>query len=71
MQHPARPGLTQTLEDPSVTDPAERFRLFGQEDHVRIYVEHDFQARIREAGFIADVIRTRSRRDIHVCTKPS
>lgn len=39
-----------TFEDPSVTDPHERFRLFGQSDHVRRYGP-DYVERLREAGF--------------------
>jgi SAM-dependent methyltransferase len=39
-----------TVEDPSVTDPAERKRLFGQADHVRRYGP-DYVERLREAGF--------------------
>jgi SAM-dependent methyltransferase len=38
-------------EDPSVTDPAERWRRFGQGDHVRLYSKSGFLARVREAGF--------------------
>jgi SAM-dependent methyltransferase len=41
-----------TFEDPSITDPAERERVFGQNDHVRIY-GLDFVERLREAGFVA------------------
>ena len=37
-------------EDPSITEPAERLRVFGQEDHVRIYGP-DYVDRLREAGF--------------------
>lgn len=40
----------KTLEDPSVTDPGERLRLFGQADHVRRYGP-DYVDRLREAGF--------------------
>lgn len=40
----------RTFEDPSVTDPKERLRLFGQEDHVRCYGP-DYIDRLREAGF--------------------
>lgn len=43
-----------TLEDPSVTDPAERLRLYKQEDHVRIY-GRDFPDRLVEAGFSVQV----------------
>lgn len=39
-----------TDEDPSVTDPAERTRRFGQHDHVRIYGD-DLEGRLRGAGF--------------------
>jgi SAM-dependent methyltransferase len=44
-----------TIEDPSITDSAERLRLFGQEDHVRSYGP-DFKVRIEEAGFKVKVI---------------
>jgi len=40
----------RTFEDPSVVDPAERLKLFGQEDHVRRYGP-DYIDRLREAGF--------------------
>ncbi len=39
-----------TFEDPSVTDPRERERLFGQHDHVRCY-GLDYADRLRSAGF--------------------
>lgn len=39
-----------TQEDLSITDPAERSRLYGQDDHVRQY-GRDFLERLREAGF--------------------
>lgn len=40
----------ETFEDPSVVDPAERLRLFGQEDHVRRYGP-DYVNRLQESGF--------------------
>lgn len=40
----------RTIEDPSVTDPEERARLFGQHDHVRRYGP-DYVDRLRESGF--------------------
>jgi SAM-dependent methyltransferase len=40
----------RTVEDPSVTDPGERKRLFGQEDHVRRYGP-DYRDRLSAAGF--------------------
>ena len=38
-------------EDPSVTDPAERWRRFGQGDHVRQYSKKGFLSRVQHAGF--------------------
>lgn len=40
----------ETFEDPSITDPAERERLFGRYDHVRRYGP-DYANRLSEAGF--------------------
>ena len=39
-----------TFEDNTITDPAERTRLFGQYDHRRVY-GRDYDDRLREAGF--------------------
>jgi SAM-dependent methyltransferase len=39
-----------TDEDPTVTDPQERIRRFGQFDHVRLY-GRDYTDRLRGAGF--------------------
>jgi SAM-dependent methyltransferase len=47
--------LELTIEDPSVTDPRERLRRFGQEDHVRRY-GLDYLDRLRAAGFSTDAI---------------
>jgi SAM-dependent methyltransferase len=44
----------ETIDDPSITDPQERERLFGQEDHVRLY-GRDFPDRLRDAGFAVQV----------------
>lgn len=43
-------GRAATFEDDTVTDPAERTRIFGQYDHRRIY-GRDYDDRLREAGF--------------------
>jgi len=73
----------KTFEDASVTDPAERLRLFGQEDHVRRYGP-DYMDRLRESGFkvektsVADLVSpedavrmglTAASGDIFHCTK--
>jgi len=47
-----------TFEDPSITDPQERLRVFGQEDHVRRY-GRDYPDRLREAGFEVEEIEAR------------
>lgn len=44
-----------TFEDPSITDPFERERLFGQKDHVRAY-GRDYQMRLEQSGFRVKVI---------------
>jgi SAM-dependent methyltransferase len=45
----------ETFEDPSVTDPKERERLFGQNDHVRKYGP-DAIERVKDAGFKVETI---------------
>jgi ubiquinone/menaquinone biosynthesis C-methylase UbiE len=44
----------RTFQDPSITDPSDRLRLFGQEGHVRRYGP-DFVERLKEAGFTVKV----------------
>jgi SAM-dependent methyltransferase len=39
-------------EDPSVTDVAERWRRFGQDDHLRLYSKQGFLRRVEETGFV-------------------
>jgi SAM-dependent methyltransferase len=47
---PRSPGRSETYEDPSIIDPDERTRLFGQHDHLRVYGS-DFDAKLRAAGW--------------------
>jgi SAM-dependent methyltransferase len=56
LQVPLGKRLSQTIEDPSITDPTERERRFGQFDHVRIYEERDYLRRLRAAGFEVETI---------------
>jgi SAM-dependent methyltransferase len=49
IQVPPSP-FEETLEDPSITDPRERERLFGQFDHVRL-CGADYAQRLEEPGF--------------------
>ncbi|MDX2305093.1 MAG: class I SAM-dependent methyltransferase [Microscillaceae bacterium] len=43
-------GLKVTYEDKAITEAAERFKAFGQEDHVRMYGE-DYGKRLLLGGF--------------------
>lgn len=52
---PQQDHLEKTWDDPSVTDPRERERIFGQEDHVRIF-GNDMPDLLRSAGFEVRVI---------------
>jgi len=47
----------RTYEDPTIVDPQERKEKFGQGDHVRRYGP-DFHQRIKEPGFIVEMIQT-------------
>ena len=48
----------ETFEDPSITDPGERLRLFGQVDHVR-RCGNDYVQRIKDAGFRVETVRAK------------
>ena len=50
IQSPLTENLEVTFEDPSITDFAERERIFGQNDHVRNYGK-DYGRRLEKAGF--------------------
>ena len=50
IQSPVNYDQPETFEDPSVTDPAERLRLFSQDDHVRVYGP-DLRKRLEETDF--------------------
>lgn len=42
--------LETTDEDPALTDINERWRRFGQDDHIRMYARDDFVARLERNG---------------------
>jgi SAM-dependent methyltransferase len=52
---PQKDGLRETFEDETVVDPAERERVFGQWDHLRIYGD-DFPGLLESAGFGVAVV---------------
>ncbi len=49
MQHPVDYNRPHTFEDPTVTNERDRERLFGQEDHARVY-GRDIDERLAAAG---------------------
>lgn len=51
LQVPVDTSRETTLEDPNVTSPEERERVYGQYDHVRVYGK-DYPVRLKQAGFM-------------------
>jgi SAM-dependent methyltransferase len=51
LQVPIAMALGDTLEDPTAVTEAERIRLFGQRDHVRLYAAGDYMRRLEAVGF--------------------
>jgi SAM-dependent methyltransferase len=45
-------GLEKIAEDPFETDESERWRRFGQDDHVRLYSKNGFIDRAKKVGFL-------------------
>lgn len=43
--------ITETDEDPALDSTEERWRRFGQDDHVRMYARDDFVRRLERNGF--------------------
>jgi SAM-dependent methyltransferase len=57
LQVPYSPVLKETREDITVTEDADRLRLYGQKDHVRLYGT-DYAERLRAVGFTVAVCET-------------
>jgi predicted SAM-dependent methyltransferase len=53
---PLHVALTETYENPAITSDAERWKHFGQNDHLRVYAKPDFFAKVKEAGFALDAL---------------
>lgn len=49
---PIELNRTETDEDPFCTDEGERWRRFGQYNHVRAYSKQEYISRIEECGFV-------------------
>lgn len=54
LQAPISKCLEKTFEDFTVVTPAERERIFGQKDHVRIYGT-DYKDRLESVGFVVKI----------------
>jgi SAM-dependent methyltransferase len=50
LQVPTDKSRNETFEDPSITDPRERRRIFGQYDHVRIFGKN-YPSELEKTGF--------------------
>ncbi len=84
IQVPMDRNRAETFEDWSVTAEADRERVFGQRDHVRIY-GNDYYDRLKEAGFrvepdtfvqrlapeVVERLRLPKREIICLCRKPA
>jgi len=83
LQVPLSLSLNKTYEDPKVTTPEEREKVFGQKDHVRIYAK-DYKDRLEKIGFIVDInsyvneldeftihkYQLLKEENIYICSKP-
>jgi ubiquinone/menaquinone biosynthesis C-methylase UbiE len=45
-------SIEEVDEDPAIVDEGERWKRFGQFDHVRLYSKNGFVERVREGGFL-------------------
>jgi len=82
-QVPIDMSRAETLEDPSITDPKEREKIYWQEDHVRLY-GRDYPQKLEAAGFKVEPISMMEEIDpelvrkyalspgeiVYFCTKP-
>ncbi|HSS20834.1 MAG TPA: class I SAM-dependent methyltransferase [Pyrinomonadaceae bacterium] len=67
LQVPIALALDKTIEDPSAKTNADRIRLFGQDDHVRLYNRADYVERLTGAGFrvvVSDYAHELSQEDL-------
>lgn len=55
LQVPIAMALDKTIEDPTATTEADRIRVFGQSDHVRLYAAADYVERLEQSGFNVSV----------------
>jgi predicted SAM-dependent methyltransferase len=56
MMVPILKNTDEVDEDPGCIDIAERWRRFGQDDHIRLYSRKVFVERLEQSGFIVQLI---------------
>lgn len=56
LQVPYSETISESIEEPSINNPARQSALFGQKDHVRIYQLNDYVSRLEQSGFIVSKI---------------
>lgn len=61
IQTPFKEG--ETYENPAITDPKERAKIFGQEDHLRIYSLSGLKQRIEESGLFVEIVEFTSEKE--------
>jgi SAM-dependent methyltransferase len=52
---PINLGLETTFEDTTITSIADKWKYFGQDDHVRQYAKKDYISRLEKVGFKVDL----------------
>ncbi len=57
MMVPILKNFDEIDEDPNCTDVAERWRRFGQDDHIRLYSQKVFRERLQFAGFTVELFK--------------
>lgn len=84
VQVPLNIELKKTIADPSITNPEDRKKYFGQSDHLRMY-GCDFPEKLSESGFQVDSVRfwesmsqeniarfsLHEKEPVFICRKPS
>ncbi len=56
LQVPYSITIAATIEEPEINDPQKQSALYGQKDHVRIYLLQDYINRLQSCGFIITLI---------------
>ena len=56
LQVPYSVKIANTIEEPQISNAKKQAALFGQKDHVRIYLLNDYVNRLKLAGFDVEII---------------